>query len=92
MARKVSRGPMHSSVSSNHLSSPMIVMSVSWLHSESARAYQNIAPSNTLLYVYLMKSVLKHRLLVMARPANSSSLLQLVAEVHKLWNLSVCRE
>ena len=53
LARKVSKGPMHSKVSSNH-ASPSIVMLVSWLHSESARVYKNCAPSDTLLPVKRM--------------------------------------
>ena len=51
LARKVSRGPMHSEVSLNHLDYCMIVMLVSWLHSESARACRNCEPSDTLLNV-----------------------------------------
>ena len=84
---------MHSSVSRNQVLSPSIVMLVSWLHSESARACRNCAPSDTLLTKYSMWSEVKHRLLMMAQPANSSSLLRLVAVVPpKYLNVSDCRE
>jgi len=92
LARKASRGPMHSSVSLNQTFYPLMVILVSWLHSESARVCKNCAPSDTLLFVYSKRSVLKHRLLVMARPANSSSLLLLVAVVELPSNVSVWRE
>jgi len=92
LARKMSRGPMHSSVFSNHLPIMIIQMLVSWLHSESARACKNCAPSDTRKLEPRISSVLMHRLLVMAQPANSSSLLQLVTEPPTLINLSVCRE
>ena len=77
----MSRGSMHSAVSLNHCFSSMIVMLVSWLHSESARVWKNCTPSDTLLYESSMKSELKQRLLMMAWLANSNSMLLLVAGV-----------
>ena len=64
---------------SNQFPYLLIVKVVRAMHSESARVWKNYSPSDTLLSVSKMCSELKHRLLVMARAANSNNLLRVVS-------------